>query len=291
MGCKQGLLLTLMALIDPGDEVIVEDPCFVSYQPEIRFCGGVPVAVPLRPENGFRWTRAELAAAVTPRTKAILFCNPHNPTGVVLTVADLDVIAGVAEENGLYLIADEVYERMAWGGRKHLSIGARPSVAERTVTLLGTTKGFAMGGWRVGFACAAESVIRAMMVVQQHTQTCASSIAQAGATVAFGEPASAALVELWRDWERRTLHVAAEINRLPGVRCATPEGGFYAWIDVRARHIGSEELAERLLRDQGVVLVPGSAFGPTGEGFLRMTCVKSWPELRLGLAQIARGLA
>lgn len=291
MGCKQGLMLTLMAILDLGDEVIVEDPCFVSYQQEIRFCGGVPVAVPLRPENRFRWSRAELEKAITPRTKAILFCNPHNPTGVVLSEADVDVIAEVAQERDLYVIADEIYERMPWGGRPHLSIASRPGMEERTITLMGTTKGFSMGGWRIGFACATEPIVRAMVVIQQHMQTCASSIAQAGATVAFGEPASPELLDTWRDWERRTQHVAAEINRISGVKCAVPEGGFYAWIDVRSKKMSSGECAERLLRDHGVVLVPGSAFGPTGEGFLRMTCVKSWNELRLGLAQIARGLA
>lgn len=291
MGCKQGLMLTLMAILDAGDEVIVEDPCFVSYQPEIRFCGGVPVAAPLRPENDFRWTRAELERAITPRTKAILFCNPHNPTGAVLSAADLEIVSAAAQEHDLYVIADEIYERMPWGGRKHLSIAALPGMQERTVTLMGTTKGYCMGGWRVGFACAPEPILQAMVVIQQHMQTCASSIAQAGAMVAFGEPPSTELVDLWRDWERRTQFVAAEINKIPGVSCRTPEGGFYAWIDVRSKGLDSETIAERVLREQEVVLVPGSAFGPTGEGFLRMTCVKSWPELRLGLARIARGLA
>lgn len=291
MGTKQGLILALMALIDPGDEVIVEDPCFVSYQPEIRFCGGVPVAVPLRAENAFRWNEEELAAAVTPRTKAILFCNPHNPTGIVLTEAQLDVIARVAQKHGLYVISDEIYERMPWGGRRHVSMATRPGMDECTVTLMGTTKGFSMGGWRIGFNHAPEPLIRAMVVIQQHIQTSASSIAQAGAAVAFGEPPTPAMVEMWADWERRCRRVAEVVGTIPGVRCAIPEGGFYAWIDVRARGEKSVALAERLLREQGIALVPGAAFGPHGEGYLRMTCVKSWTDVETGLERLQRGLA
>lgn len=291
MGTKQGLMLALMALLNPGDEIIVEDPCFVSYQPEIRFCGGVPVEVPLRAANQFRWDPAELAAAVTPRTKAILCCNPHNPTGVVLTEAQLDAIGRVAQEKGLYVISDEIYERMPWGGRRHVSMATRPGMAERTVTLMGTTKGFAMGGWRIGFNHVPESLIRAMVVIQQHMQTSASSIAQAGATVAFGEDYPAELTGLWADWERRCMRVAAGVNEIPGVHCAIPEGGFYTWIDVSSRGETSEALAERLLREQGIALVPGSAFGRHGEGYLRMTCVKSWPDLEEGLVRLRRGLA
>lgn len=291
MGTKQGLMLALMALLDPGDEVIVEDPCFVSYQPEIRFCGGRAVEVPLRAEQGFRWTYDELLAAVTPRTRAILSCNPHNPTGVVLTETQLDVIARVALERGLYVISDEIYERMPWGGRRHVSMASRPGMADRTVTLMGTTKGFAMGGWRIGFNHAPEPVIRAMIVIQQHMQTSASSIAQAGATVAFGDDYPPALTDLWADWEHRCMRVAAEVNTIPGIRCAVPEGGFYAWIDIRSLNQSSEALAERLLREQGIALVPGSAFGRNGEGFLRMTCVKSWPDLEEGLVRLRRGLA
>ena len=291
MGTKQGLMLALMALLDPGDEVIVEDPCFVSYQPEIRFCGGKAVEVPLRAENRFRWTYADLAAAVTPRTKAILCCNPHNPTGVVLTEGELDVIARVAQERGIYVISDEIYERMPWGGRRHVSMASRPGMADRTVTLMGTTKGFAMGGWRIGFNHAPAPLIRAMIVIQQHMQTSASSIAQAGATVAFGEHYPPALTDMWADWERRCLQVAAAVNAIPGVHCAVPEGGFYAWIDVSSRTEPSEALAERLLREQGIALVPGSAFGRNGEGYLRMTCVKSWSDLEEGLVRLRRGLA
>ena len=290
MGCKQGLLLSLLATLEPGDEVIVEDPCFVSYQPEIHVAGGVAVAVPLRAENKFRWDPAELAAAITPRTKAILFCSPHNPTGVVHTRADLQVIADLAQKHNLVVISDEIYEAVAWGGRKPISITTLPGMAERTFTLMGTTKGFAMGGWRIGFVHADERFIRAMVVLTQHLQTSASSITQAGATVAFGQAPGPELLAMRQAWEERCTWVTARLDAVPGIHCAMPEGGFYAWIDVRERRQTSLETAEALLRDHGVVVVPGSAFGAHGEGWLRMTGVKSWDVLRAGTAILEKAL-
>ncbi len=290
MGCKQGLLLTLMATLDPGDEVLVEDPCFVSYQPTIRLCGGEPVAVPLRADKGFRWQVDDLEAARTDRTRAVLFCSPHNPAGVVHTPDDLDVIGDFAKRHDLIVIADETYERLTWGGKRHTSIATRPGMAERTIGLMGVTKAFSMGGWRVGFAYAPAAVVEGMVIVQQHLMTCAGSFAQAGAARALGEAAPSAVVELWADWEERCRYAVAELERLPGLTCSMPEGGFYAWIDIRATGRGSVELSEHLLREHHVALVPGAAFGPHGEGYLRMTCVKSWADLRAGLARLQEGL-
>ncbi len=291
LGCKHGLLLAMLTTIDPGDEVIVEDPCFVSYQPTIQFCGGRPVAVPLRRERAFRWTQADLEAAITDRTKAILYCSPHNPAGIVHTTADLDVITAVACRHDLLVIADETYERLTWGGRTHVSVASLPGMRERTITLMGLTKSFSMGGWRIGFLLAPPRLLTAMVAVQQHLTTCAGSFTQAGAAVALRDAPSPEVEVLWRDWEDRCRFVAAELDALPRVACAAPEGGFYAWIDVSALGIPSAHLAERLLQQHRVVLVPGSAFGPSGEGFLRMTCVKSWAELEQGLPRVKAGLS
>jgi len=291
LGCKQGLTLALLATINPGDEVIVEDPCFVSYAPTIRFCGGNTRAVPLRRENNFRWTRDELEAAMTPRTRAILFCSPHNPTGTVHTEADLDLIAEVAGRHDLFVIADEIYERVTWGGRAHTSIATRPRMGERTVGLMGLTKSFAMGGWRIGFAYSSPHVIKAMVTLQQHLMTCAGAFTQIGAGRALSDAPPPEVTSLWEDWERRCAFVVAELNRIPGVSCLMPEGGFYAWIDITGTGAKSEALAERLLREHAVALVPGVAFGAHGEGYLRMTCVKSWDDLRRGLERITQGLS
>jgi len=290
LGCKQGLTLALMAVVDPGDEVIVEDPCFVSYQPTIRFCGGIPVPVPLRRENHFRWQRDELEAAITDRTKAILFCSPHNPTGTVHTEADLDLISEIASKHDLTVISDEIYERVTWGDRRHICIATRPHMKERSITMMGLTKTFSMGGWRIGFIYAPESIISGMVTLQQHLMTCAGSFTQTGATKALSEEPPSEIKELWKDWERRCQFVVSELNRIPNISCDSPEGGFYAWIDITGTGETSEQLAERLLREYHIALVPGPAFGATGEEYLRMTCVRSWDDLREGLLRFKQAL-
>lgn len=290
LGCKQGLTLALMAVVDPGDEVIVEDPCFVSYQPTIRFCGGIPVPVPLRRENHFRWQRDELEAAITDRTKAILFCSPHNPTGTVHTEADLDLISEIACKHDLTVISDEIYEQVTWGDRRHICIATRPHMKERSITMMGLTKTFSMGGWRIGFIYAPESIISGMVTLQQHLMTCAGSFTQTGAAKALSEEPPSEIKELWKDWERRCQFAVSELNRIPNIACDPPEGGFYAWIDITGTGETSEQLAERLLRKYHIALVPGPAFGATGEGYLRMTCVRSWDDLREGLLRFKQAL-
>ncbi|MGD8540449.1 MAG: pyridoxal phosphate-dependent aminotransferase [Candidatus Aminicenantes bacterium] len=290
LGCKQGLTLALMAVVDPGDEVIIEDPCFVSYQPTIRFCGGIPVPVPLRRENYFRWQRNELEAAITDRTKAILFCSPHNPTGTVHTEADLDLISEIARKHDLTVISDEIYERVTWGDRRHICIATRPHMKERSITLMGLTKTFSMGGWRIGFIYAPESIISGMVTLQQHLMTCAGSFTQTGAAKALSEEPPSEIKELWKDWERRCQFVVSELNSILNISCDPPEGGFYAWIDITGTGETSEQLAERLLREYHIALVPGPAFGATGEGYLRMTCVRSWDDLREGLLRFKKAL-
>lgn len=290
LGCKQGLTLALLAILDPGDEILVEDPGFVSYAPTVRLAGAVPVPVPLRASNRFRWDPAELEAAVTPRTRAILICSPHNPTGVVHGAEELAEIARIAQRHGLIVISDEIYERVTWDGSRHTGIATMPGMRERTITLMGLTKTFSMGGWRIGFAFAPPAIADAMVTVQQHLMTCAGAFTQAGAAHALAEAPSAALTALWQDWGRRCAFVADRLDALPGVRCARPEGGFYAWADVSALGEPSEALADRLVRDHAVVAVPGASFGSHGEGYLRVTCVRSWDEIERGLKRMARAL-
>lgn len=290
LGCKNALTLTLMAAVNPGDEVIVEDPCFVSYKATIGLCGGVTAEVPLRPENNFRWTKADLEAAVTDRTRVILFSSPQNPTGTVHTGADLDIIAGVAQKYDLLVISDEICERLTLGGRHHNSIAARPGMSTRSVTLMGFTKAFSMGGWRIGFAYAPEFLISAMVKLQQHLMTCAASFTQAGAAAALSGDYRPEVKAMWADWESRCDFVTSEINRIPKISCLPPEGGFYAWINIKETGETSGALAERLLKEQHMALVPGSAFGVSGEGYLRMTCVKSWEDIREGVRRLKEGV-
>jgi aspartate/methionine/tyrosine aminotransferase len=290
MGVKQGIGLSLLATLNPGDEVIVEDPCFVSYGPLIRIAGGTPVPVALRAENGFRWTRADLEARLTGRTRALLLNSPQNPTGTVHTAHDLDLVASIAREHDLLVISDEVYERVTWGGRRHVSLASRPGARERTVTVMSLTKSFAMGGWRIGFVLAPPQIRDAMVTLQQHLITCPNSFVQAGAAEALSQPPRAVVVELWREWERRCEYLTGALNAMPGVRCEMPEGGFYAWVDISRLGRPSAEVAETLLHEHHLAVVPGSAFGATGEGYLRLTCVRSWAELEAAVPVLRRGL-
>jgi aspartate/methionine/tyrosine aminotransferase len=287
LGCKNGLLLSSMASLSPGDEILIEDPCFVSYEPEITVAGATAVRVPMRPENGNRWIREDLESAVTPKTRAILFCSPHNPVGVVHTEGDLQVIADVAQEHDLVVIADEIYEAVTWGGRKHLPIASLPGMADRTIGLMGLTKSYSMGGWRIGYAYASEALIAAMTRVQQHCMTCAASFTQMGALKALSDEVTRSMKELWQDWEKRCEYATSTLNAVDGLSVAMPEGAFYAWIDISATGLASQEFAEKLLAEKQVAAVPGGAFGKTTDHFLRVTCVRSWEELRDGVERIA----
>ncbi len=286
MGVKQGLTISLLALINPGDEVIVEDPCFPSYKQLISYMGGVPVAVPLRTENRFRWDRVELEKAITARTKAILLNTPQNPTGVVHTPDDIEMVASVALKHNLYVITDEVYERLTWGGRQHNNICKLDGMKERTVTLTSLTKSFSMGGWRIGYIYAPEIIVSSLYKLQQHLITSCNSFVQAAAALAFREPPRMEVLDYWKEWEEKTNYVARELNRIPEIKCPVPEGAFFVWADISKLSIPSKEFVEKLLKEEKVALVHGSSFGSNGEGYVRMTCSKTWEDNREGLERI-----
>jgi len=290
MGCKQGLLLALLALLNHGDEVIVEDPCSPSYDPTIRFAGGQPVRVPLRNENHFRWTKADLEAAITRHTRAILMCAPHNPTGTVPSESDLDVVRAVAEKYDLIVIVDEAYEQLTWGGRRHTCLAKLPTMWDRTITLRSLSNVYAMGGWRIGYAFGREDFIAAMETVQQHLVSSPSVFAQTSAAVALSSKPPESLRSMWADWERRCHFVAAEVNTMEQASCVPPEGGFHAWVDIKRTDRQSRDLANELLKEYHVSVIPGSTFGPHGEGYLRLTCVRSWKELRTGVKRLRKAL-
>jgi len=288
MGCKQGLTAALLALVDPGDEVIVEDPCFVSYKQLVSYVGGVPVPVPLLKENRYRWKSEQLLESVTSRTKAIILCTPQNPTGVVHLQEDLEAIAKVARKYDLFVITDEPYERTVWTGREHLNLATLPGMFERTVTLISLTKSFSMGGWRVGFAMADEPVINQMAKLQQHLITSVNSFVQAGAAEAFGKEPEPVVLDTWKEWEHKVKEVNTRLNDMDGLSCQIPEGGFYAWVDVSGLGLNSMDFCEQLLEEKRVAAVPGISFGKQGTAFVRITCVKSWEELDGGLERIAQ---
>lgn len=290
LGVKQALTLGLLCTLNPGDEILVEDPCFVSYAALVTVFGGQIRPVPLKKENNFRWTRDQLEAAVTDRTRAVLLNSPQNPTGTVHTHADLETIADVARRYNLVVITDEVYERVTWDRRQHICIASLPGMRERTITCMGLTKTFSMGGWRIGFIFTSPVLMDGLIKLQAHLLTCASSFAQAGAAIALGEPPHAEVIEMWREWEARCELMTEGLNKIPGLKCAKPEGGFYAWVDIADTGYTSQELTDKLLNEGQVAVVPGSEFGSSGEGYIRINCVRKRDELLEGLKRIKQTL-
>ena len=286
MGAKQGLTISLLALINPGDEVIVEDPCFVSYKQIIHYLGGKAIPVPLRAENNFRWDKEELESCISPKTKAIILCTPHNPTGVVHTLEDLQEMAELAIKYNLYVITDEVYERMTWGGREHINLATLPDMKSRTITLMSLTKSFSMGGWRIGFVYADHTIIKELEKLQQHLITSVNSFVQAGGAVAFGREPLAEVRGYWMEWEKKVKFFTEALDNIEGFKCKMPEGSFYAWTDISELDISSETFATQLLIEKNVAVIHGSSFGKTGEDYIRITCVKSWDEINEGLNRI-----
>lgn len=286
MGVKQGLTISLLSIINPGDEVIVEDPCFVSYKQLIQYLGGVPVSVPLREKNNFRWDKDELEAYITSKTKAIIFNTPHNPTGVVHSKKDLADLAEVVQKHNLFVLSDEVYERVVWGDKRHVNLAGLPGMKDRTITLVSLTKSFSMGGWRIGFVYANETIIRSLEKLQQHLITSCNSFVQTAAVKAFGEPPRSEVIAFWKEWEEKCEYVTEALNNISGIRCGMPEGAFYAWANIKDIGISSQQFTEELLEQQKVAVIHGSSFGEFGEGYFRMTCVKSKKDLQEGIARI-----
>lgn len=286
MGCKQGLTIGLLATMNPGDEVIVEDPCFVSYKQTVNYLGGKVVEVPLREENNFRWDREELESAITPKTKVIIMCTPHNPTGTVHTQSDLSMVADIAIKHNLIVITDEVYERVTWGDHTHVNLASIAGMKERTITLMSFTKSFAMGGWRVGFIYSSKEIIKQLEKLQQHLITSVNSFVQIGAALACQEGASEEVLNYWKDWEKKVKYTTEAINNIPGLTCKMPEGGFYAWTRIDIPGISGVEFTDRLLDEYKVAVVDGASFGDMGKNYFRFTCVKSWEELEQGVDRL-----
>ncbi|MDI6824153.1 MAG: aminotransferase class I/II-fold pyridoxal phosphate-dependent enzyme [Bacillota bacterium] len=285
VGAKMALLSAILALVEPGEEVISFGPAWVSYQPMVALAGGRLVAVPLRAEGGrFAFDEAEVRRAVTPRTKALLVNNPHNPTGKVFSRDELAFLAGLAREHDLVVIADEIYEHIVYDGRRHVSMASLDGMRERTVMVNGFSKAYAMTGWRLGYLAAPAAVASAALAITQQTTTCATSFAQKGAVAALtaGGGAVAAMVA---EFARRRQFLLERFRAIPGVELIPPEGTFYAFPRLHG-DTPSTEVARRLLEDKQVAVVPGSVFGEAGEGFLRLSFSCSLEELCRGLDRL-----
>ena len=285
VGVSQALDLAMRALLDPGDEVIIPEPTYVSYVPCVTLSGGVAVTVPTHMENGFRVRPQDIEDRVTPRTKAILMGYPNNPTGAVMPRRELEAIADIARRRGLFVVSDEIYERLVYG-TEHTCFASLPGMAERTVHLSGFSKSYSMTGWRVGYACSQPEIIEAMMKVHQYTMMCAPIQGQMAAIEAL-RSGDSAVEDAREEYNRRRHLMMGGLNRL-GLACLEPQGAFYTFPSIKSLDMSSEEFAERLLMEEHVALVPGSAFGPSGEGHVRCCYAVATEEIEEALDRIGR---
>jgi aminotransferase len=284
VGVSEGLDLAIRALVEPGDEVLYHEPSYVSYMPIITFAYGRPVAVETTRENGFRLTRAQLEEKVTSRTKVLLLNYPNNPTGAALTRGDVEEIAAFAVEHDLIVLADEIYDELTYD-RDHFSIISVPGMRERTIYLHGFSKAWAMTGFRLGFTCAPPVLTEAMMKIHQYTMLCAPVLSQEAAIEAL-KHAEADISFMKSEYRIRRNFISSSFEEM-GIACNPPDGSFYAFADITPFGMSSQEFALRLLDEQNVACVPGTAFGACGEGFIRCSYATSLDEIKEAMKRIA----
>ncbi|MEW6718486.1 MAG: aminotransferase class I/II-fold pyridoxal phosphate-dependent enzyme [Chloroflexota bacterium] len=287
VGVSEALYLALTALLDPGDEVIVPTPCFVSYQAEIILAGGVPVEIPNRVEENFQPQPELIEEAITPNTKAILLGYPNNPTGAVAERDVLMEIGQIAEQHDLIVVSDEIYDQLVYG-IPHVCFASLPGMRKRTITLSGFSKDYAMTGWRVGYAAAPAEILKGLLRIHQYTIMSAPTTAQAAALVALQEGAEH-VVQMREEYDRRRKFIVSGLNQL-GLSTFEPHGAFYAFPNVAGTGMDDETFAQRLLEEERVAVVPGSAFGPGGEGFVRCSYATAYEKIEQALDRIERFL-
>ena len=285
-GCKMALSLAMMALIEPGDEVLYPDPGFPIYPSLVRGLGAKAVPFGLEEKNRFRPDLEEIAAKITPRTSILIFNSPNNPTGTVFSGNALEKLAELAQKHDLWIVSDEIYARILFGG-EYQSIWGLPGMAERTVIIDGFSKSFAMTGWRLGYAVAPVHVIDAMDLLVLNTFTCAAEFTQVAAIEAMRDTTGAvdAMVAEYR--KRRDVFVAG-LNQIPGFRCQEPQGAFYAWVNIEETGVSAEEVQKILLEEAGVAGIAGAAFGPGGKNYLRFSLVSARNLLEDALERMQR---
>jgi aminotransferase len=285
VGVSETMDLAFRALINPGDEVIYHEPCYVSYSPGIALAYGVPVAVSCRPENAFSVTAAAIEKAVTPRSKALVLNFPTNPTGGTMDRAELEKIAELVLRHDLLVITDEIYSELTFEG-EHVSIAALPGMKERAIFLHGFSKAYAMTGFRIGYACGPAAIIDAMMRIHQYSMLCASIISQEAALEAI-EHGRADTVEMREQYRARRNFIVSAFNEM-GLPCHLPRGSFYAFPCIQSTGLSSKDFARQLLEAEKVACVPGSAFGPTGEGYLRCCFATALDRIEIAAERMAR---
>ena len=286
VGVSEGLDLAMRAIVSQGDEVLIPEPCYVSYKACVTLAGGIAVPVAAKIDNDFRITAAELEAKITPKTKALLIGYPNNPTGAVMSRLDLLEIADLAEKYDLIVISDEIYGDLTYGGMEHTCFSSLPGMKDRTILLNGFSKAYAMTGWRIGYALANPVIIAAMTKIHQYTMLCAPITAQIAAVEALrhGEKYMKNMVS---EYDKRRRLIYDGLQKI-GLSCFEPKGAFYIFPCIESTGLTSEEFAEQLLHSEHVALVPGNAFGSSGEGFVRCSYASSSKNLTEALDRIGR---
>ena len=287
-GAKHALYEAILATINPGDEVLIPDPYWVSYVPMVLMAEGKPVFISTKEEDRFRVIPDVIKEEITPKTRAIIINSPNNPTGAVLSKKDLEKIAEICIENDLFIISDEIYEKIIYD-EKHHSIGSLGGMKDLTITVNGFSKTYAMTGWRLGYAAAPGEVIKAMIKLQAHSVSCATSFVQKAGVIAL-EGTQDCAMEMVREFKKRRDVLVEKVNEIEGLSCVEPEGAFYAFINVSDYERDSIKFANYLLDEARVAVVPGIAFGNEGEGFIRLSYATSIQNITEGLDRIKRAL-
>lgn len=282
VGGSEGIDIALRAMLDPGDEVLIPQPSYVSYLPCTVLADGVPVVIPLQHENEFKLTKEELEAAITPKTKVLVMPFPNNPTGSIMTREDLEPIAEVVKEHDLFVISDEIYSELSYKGA-HVSIASLPGMRERTILINGFSKGFAMTGWRLGYACGPKEIIEQMIKIHQFAIMCAPTNSQYAAVEALRH-CDEEVEEMRNAYNQRRRFLVHEFKRMK-LECFEPYGAFYIFPCIQEFNMISDEFATRLLEEEKVAVVPGTAFGACGEGFLRISYAYSLEDLKLAIGR------
>ena len=285
VGGSEGIDIALRAMLDPGDEVLIPQPSYVSYLPCTILADGVPVAIPLQEKNEFKLTAEELEAAITPKTKVLVMPFPNNPTGSIMTKEDLEPIVELVKKHDLFVISDEIYSELSYNG-EHVSIAAFEGMKERTILINGFSKGFAMTGWRLGYACGPKEIIEQMVKIHQFAIMCAPTNSQYAAVEALRH-CDDEVQEMREAYNQRRRFLMNEFKRLH-IQCFEPFGAFYVFPCIKEFGMTSEEFAMRFLEEEKVAVVPGTAFGDCGEGFLRISYAYSIEELKVAFERLER---
>lgn len=286
VGGSEGIDLAFRAMLNPGDEVIIPEPCYVSYVPCVTLADGVPVTVNLKEENDFKLTKEQLLSAITPRTKILVLAFPNNPTGAVMTKEELEEIAEVVKEKDIFVVSDEIYAELSYGNTRHCSIASIDGMKERTIVINGFSKAHAMTGWRLGYACGPEVIIKQMLKIHQFAIMCAPTNSQYAAVEALRE-CDDAVEEMRNEYDRRRRFMLGKLRGM-GLKVFEPYGAFYIFPNIAEFGLTSDEFATRFLTEEKVAVVPGTAFGDCGEGFLRMSYASSLSNLKTAMERLEK---